>query len=408
MQRFIWVLLIPYLSMSGFHDKIRRALEKSEFEKALVLILKAREKEPLNPAVDYYHSLLLSDSLYASYNLDSARVLINMAAKKFAKADEKLREKLEKKEVTSTIIQEYGISIRDRLYKRLNTALSVHAIEGFLHKYPGSPYDDLLIFQRDSIRFHEVSQLNVVNAYEQFIEEVQTEKYKNEAVRLLDDLRFQILGQSTDLSDHYRFLKDYPNTAHVRPIEQFIFLRSTAAGAISSYVDFLNTARNKYLKKRAGDILYHLDPSIDLLNKHPAYDSLKAIDSLRNVVLIPIMDNEKFGFYAEDGRLLIPHKFYETGARQKCEATSNEWLSVLDTVKKIISKKGKTILLEIDSYQDLAHGIVKVSKKGKWYVHHKSGFQVVSGPVDDVEVLNNCWIKVKREDKMGPFFTCRI
>ena len=149
--------------------------------------------------------------------------------------------------------------------------------------------------------------------------------------------------------------------------------------------------------------MYYLDPENDYLSLHPNTDSLFKINALKNVELLPALEKGKFGFYARNGSQLIPHQFSEIHEDFKCELTVDEWLFVSDSLNRIIAKNGELILSDVQEYQDLGYGVAKVKKKDRWYVYHKSGFRILSQPIEDAAVLNGLWIKVKRKDRWGLF-----
>ena len=164
----ITVQLLAFASLS----RIQKAMDKQEYEKAKELIVKGYQKEPDNPGFSYYHALLLFTDEYDGFNADSARLLIAAADEKFQVYPEELRVKLEEEFITEDTIYKLGISVRNFLYKETLADLSLKSVLDFRAKYPKSPYEDALIFKRDSMVFMKVRAENSIPGYQNFIAEI--------------------------------------------------------------------------------------------------------------------------------------------------------------------------------------------------------------------------------------------
>ncbi|MEM6829089.1 MAG: WG repeat-containing protein [Bacteroidota bacterium] len=365
--------------------------------------MRARIKDAQNPGIDYYTSLLFSTEKYSEYSLDSARVYIQLSQEKYDQATPSLKEDLAEDGVTADKIGMQDEYIRGLLYERLMENLSLQNIYDFQYVYPLSPFDSLLIYMGDSIVYERVVTSDTEADYLQFISEVKTSVFKEKAIDRLDHLRYQSLLRSKALDDYYRFLSDYPTTQFKNQIEAYILKRATAGQERESFIDFINFSSNLFLKKKAGDVVYHLDPERKLIKEHPYLDSLKVVHDLSEKQLFPVLDAGQFGFYSRNGDQAIGYEFTQINEEFKCGLTSDEWLFVSDTISKIIAKNGEIILSNIQEYTDLGHGAAKVKKNGKWFLYHKSGFLILKGAIQDAEVLNGRWIKVQRKDRWGLF-----
>ena len=167
----------------GNLDRIRKALEKAEFERVEDLITRAKQKEPMNPGIDYYSSLLFSTEAYSGYNLDSARIYVNVAIENFDKIDTEKREDLEENEVTIEKMMDHRDMIRDKVYQKLLSGLTItlEKIAGYREKYPQSPYDSSLIYKNDSIVFQRVKEADTKEAYQRFLSDYHTASFKEES-----------------------------------------------------------------------------------------------------------------------------------------------------------------------------------------------------------------------------------
>lgn len=404
MREIVFFLFtLPLTINAGNLDKIRRTLEKADYDKVRELVDRAKEKEPDNPGVDFYASVLFSSKKYAAYNLDSARVFIQSSLEKLDQIDLNALEELAEDGVTKERIRKQNERVRDSLFDQLTTNMTLQAIYVFQYKYPMSVYDSVLNYKSDSIVFERTQEADSKDGYIRFIEEGKTPELLEKAKYRLDELRYNELIQNKNLQDYQVFLSKYPSTAFAHQVEEYILKRSTAGQEKEKYLNFIKSSSISSLKKRAGDILYYLSEKRNLPSGHPNLDSLKKIHEIQDKRLFPTIENGGFGFYSTKGELVIAHQFNDISDTFKCELTRDEWLFVSDTISKIISKNGGVILSDIQAYEDLGFGIAKVKKNEKWYIYHKSGFQILAGAVDDAEVLNKTWIKVKRRDRWGLF-----
>ncbi len=399
-----YLLLLEFLFMAvapaGNLDRIRRAFEKLEFDKAHELIIKAYEKDPENAGAIYYSALLYSTESFTGFDLDTARVIVNDATKVFNQTDEENVAELEEDGVTQDGIQELSESIRDRIYARVDSDISIEKAESFMTLYPNSPYEERLIFRRDSIVFDQVRKNDQLGVYERFLEKYSTTEFREIAIKRIDELRYQVLTYSGSLPDYYQFLDDYPTTKFRSEIERYILRNATIDHKENSYRDFIRFAQDDQLKKKAADILYYVDPEDPFIANHPRQDSITAIYKTRDLKLITAMENGEFGFHSRYGSLQIPYSFDDVGYDHKCGLTEGDWLIVKNEIKnQIINKNGEVVIAELDDYEDLTYGAALVDTKNGTFLYHKSGFKILDTAIDDAEVLAGRWIRVKRDGK---------
>lgn len=400
-MRFV-VLLLAFLSVSplGNLDRIQRALAKMEFEKASELLIKAKSKESDNPGIDYLAAFLFSRDAFIEFNLDTARVLVATAIKNFETQDKDLLEGLRNDQITLEKASNLREEIRDRIYANTLSELSIARAESFMVLYPNSPYEESLIYRRDSIVFDQVRRNDELGLYESFLKRYETTEFRKIAEKRIDELRFQGLTHSGKLPDYYEFLKTHPDTQFRDQIEQFIFKVSTADQTANSYLDFLSFATNNQLKKKAADILHYLAKgSLDNF-KHPKTDSLATVLQNASLQLFPTLKDGSFGFHSLAGKLVVPYSFENVSADYKCQLTADEWLFVTgESEGMIVNKSGLALVKKVDEYVDLGTGIAKVRRNGAWQLYHKSGFKILGENIDDAKVLKARWLAVKRNGK---------
>ncbi|MEQ9402137.1 MAG: WG repeat-containing protein [Cyclobacteriaceae bacterium] len=399
------LLLIFFLSFFtslpvGNLDRIRRTLEKMEFDKANELLIKAGEKDNSNPGIDYFAAVLYSTEAWSNFDLDSARIIVNRAIKKFENIDEKMQLDLEEDRISRSVVEALSEEIRDRVYSDLLLELSIEKAEQFMSHYPKSPYQEVLVFKRDSIVFDQVKKNDSQGLYEDFLKKYSTTEFREQAVNRIDELRFQVLTHSGTLPDYYQFLKDHPDTRFRNEIESYVFRVSTAEHTSKSYKDFIAFARNNGLRKKAGDILYYLSDREPDAFFHPKKDSLAEMSKLKALELLPAMQSDKFGFHSTTGDLQVSYQFDDIDTRYKCSLIKDEWLLVSSGgSKKIITKKGLVLIDNVEEYNDLRYGIALVKTNSGWFLYHKSGFRIINEPIEEAAVMNARWLKVKIDGK---------
>lgn len=380
----------------GNLDRIRRAIEKMEYEKAYELIERARLKAPSDPGVDYFASLLYFTKPYDSYNLDSARKYVNNSIEKFSLIDEEASLDLKDDGITISVVEELGDDIRDRMYRQLQNNLNVVDIENFMAIYSRSPYEEELVFKRDSIVFLDVRNDDKIESYEGFLANYTTESYREISIVRLDELRFDELSKSANLESYYSFHRAYPTSKFLNQVEEFVFENSTKGHSPVAYRDFISFAREKKWKERAANLLFYLSGDPSILNR----DSVLEVRNNQNVRLIPAMENGSFGFHNVDGLVHISYEFQDVSSDYKCTPTSSDWLLVeTQSGGEIISKAGKKVLKNVDGFEDLGFGAVLVEKKDLKFVYHKSGLKILEEPVESAAVIGEKWIKVERNSR---------
>ena len=365
----------------------------------LELIQRGYEKDPYNAGISYYYALLLFTTEYSSYDPDSARVMINKALKDFNDSDMELKEDLKDEGITEEVITQLGNKVRDQIFQRTLSNLTLTNISAFRQYYPGSIYEDILIYKKDSIEFDEAMNSPSELSLTEFIDTHPTSIFSFQADSVRDDLRYEKLIDKGTLEDYYGFLKKYPLSRYEEQVERYIFKVSTASHNADSYVEFLQLAQTAKLKKQAADILFDINDAYQSF--HPNQDSILRVKELSGVSVFPVVDRNKVGFYDTKSIQRIDYEFDQIPDQLKCEIITDSWIFGLNDGSGAIKTKSGSQVLEADDYQSIGRDLAMVKHADNWYLYHKSGFQISKEPIENAELLDNKWIKIKKGDRWG-------
>jgi len=400
MARLVLILFIS-AAFFGNLDRIRKSIEKNDFKKAITLIEKGLEKDSNNPGLFYFKSILYLNEEFADKNIDSARIFIQLAKDKLPSIVEELKEDLLKDGVSGHLIDSLFKSIRQTLYTSTLNDLRIESIQTFKSWYPTSIYDRNLEFKLDSILFEKSKEQHTIEGYEDYIKRRPESPFINKADSIINYLDFKNLMNETSLLKYYDYLENKPDSKYRKEVETFILKNSTAKNDTDVFLDFLSIAKDPKLRKKAGDILFHLGKNVDL-NYHPISDSLRKSINRKKTGMFPYVENNKVGFASNEGDLLLPPIWDEIDQPLKCEVSHNDWLLVQnDDVGYISDIQGYILIKNVGDFKDLGFGVCLVEINGQKLLYHKSGFLISEKVVEDAEVLNGKWISIKRNGKWG-------
>ncbi len=379
-------------------ERIQKALTKKEYEKAYELIQRGLEKEPLNPGINYYKGLLFFEKEYAGNNLDTARLAIKESLLLFENATADILEDLEKDGITAENLTLLFEKVRDENYQVTIENLSLATIAKFFEDYPNSIYHkEKLQFKRDSIDFQITVAKGTTKDYSDFIKNHQTSVFTLKADSILDVMRFHELEQKGTLNDYYLFLNQYPNTRFRNNVETYVLKVSTASHELKSYEKFLSFSEVPALRSKVQGVLYFLQRDYPFDN-----DSLNRLKNIEDTWLYPVVENDLIGFYDFHGVKRIDNKYVQISDQYKCDLTKDDWIFVMTEERGVIvDKSGRVILNNVEDYKNLSADLALIQRSNRWWLYHKNGYQILESEVEQAELIDNLWIKVKQHGKWG-------
>lgn len=410
LKTFFSIFFLTAICLSGEAGqlkKIRKALEKEDFEKAEKRIIKALEKDSMHPGVDYFLSVLLVTDQYGEYDIDSSWFWINKAISDLKVADVKKLKELQKAD-----LQEEDFANQRALvgrlafyqaYNRMNLPDFLH----YLEHYKETEHYERATAIRDSLAFDLAKDENTWQVYEHYFTTYPDARFVPEARERYQTLIFKDYTQDDRLESYIQFLEDHPNTPFRKPAEEIIFKRTVLKHRTSDYMGFLKRYPETHLRKQIGDILYYKVTSSNLggleevLNVHTDPDSLHRLYMLEQEVLFPIFEGGVYGFLSLENRTVLKPQFQQIAKDLLCGNISSEWL-LAD--QQIINRAGDTVLTDVEAFTELGDGITLVYNQGTW-LYHKSGYRISDLVVSDAKTLGSGLIAFQSDQRLWGILT---
>ncbi len=413
-RSFFLFILIVFSSSLLFADAGRalKLYEKKDFEKLPEYLQKNLEKDSLAPGIKYVYSLLLLDTGFAGYHIDSAYIFIVDAHYSYSLIDEKERSKLAKDGISDSTILRQKSRVEATAFRRARDEHSIADYDYYIDFFSTAREVDSAIVYRDQIAYFNAVEENTYQAFEYFFTSYPNAVQVKEAMRNYERLLFQSKTGGGRLTDYIRFLEENPDTPYRSEAELEILLLATADNSEKSYAWFMeNYPRSRY-KKRAADFLFHVllfnHTPTEIIDRYPFYavhDSLKNILNLYDETIFPIFEEGRYSFINSDGNTvpgisadsIPPDLICGNLTNDIIEGYSDDSLLLISLDAGIIHRgpkanveflKGGFILLETDREKTLVH---------------KTGTVIRSGDFDEVELLDNTFFKYRKGEKWGLF-----
>ncbi|MEQ8581781.1 MAG: WG repeat-containing protein [Marinoscillum sp.] len=405
---FIIVLLTAHLGTSlwaGPLEKLQKLMEKGDYEKAEKVARKSLEKEIVNPGARYYMSLLFLEDRYQIYQVDSAYTYITTALSDLAMASEESRGELREAGLDSSRLVAQKQRVELAAFSRTEEEMSVSGFEQYLVKFQEAVKKGRAIFMRDSLAFGQASQQDTWQAYERFFEDYPQSTFVSDARSRYQSLIFKDYTKDDRLESYIKFLEDHPDTPFRKMAEEIIFERRTILNRWSDYTWFIQRYPASHLRKKAADMLYYLGArdSLHLIARlHPLPDSLQSIAQLRDKLLLPFLEANRFGLMDLKGVPIIAPSYSEISEDYICGGITSDWLQVqADGRSAVVNRLGQVIVSGVEDIKEISEAVRIVYRDGQGFLYHSSGHQISGLTVDDALILSNGWIAFKHNYEWG-------
>ncbi len=388
--------------------KVLRAIDKGDVEKAMGWIIEELKEENNNPGLYLIYARISAEDSLSYYNLDSARVLINVAISQYDTANAEILKDLSKVDFDSTTFYSEFYSIKEKIFQRTLENNSIESYNQFMTYYPGSVEVETAILKRDSIAFSNAQKINSWEAYKNFLRDYPGSRYFDEANRIYQKLLYEDKTASNAVSDLENFIEQFPDSPYrdvtiSRLVEQKL---TTADSKI--FRSFIN--KYQYSKEifRVADALYYLDKSDYLKNPITSLpdsynDSLKNLFEIEKEKLVAYYENGLIGFINQSGISVIDPTFTRLfNANAFCSFSSEDVIAGEKGRSSIIVNRNNQLIYEGNFSEVLIseNAFMLVEKGEKYDLITKNGC-IITKNIDDFKLLDNSWLLVKRDDKFA-------
>jgi len=400
----ITILLFAFLASKADEKRALRLLQKRDFDKLVELLEKEIDKDSLNPGVFYIYSLLYNEPLFQNHNLDTAYQYILLSQSMIKAIEERDLLKLEKLGINDSTI----IIQKQRLeYQGYERAKTTHTIEGYnyyTNYFSTSTYKNEALQDRNALAFQHAQNENTYQSYFQFMQEYPDSRQFEKAKENYDKLLFEEQIEDGTLKSYENFIIKYPESPFISRAVLNIYNIRTSINKEESLIDFIREFPNSSLVSDAMDRLYYNYVSkgdTDFTYNYSFLklnDSIKYIDQYRNDVLIPVFENNKYGFITGKGVLIVPNAYDDLEISYLCGNIQEDYLIVKKDTKSIILSRTGEVIYDGDFYnvEDLGYGLLRISYNAKYGLIYKTGKKIFPIQYDEIRRLDDQLLIVRQ------------
>lgn len=370
------------------------SLEKGKYNRARAQLTKMLDKDTSN-VMAYY---LLSRYFFApgnpDFSIDSAYRYCNIALSKLEFTSDRMRERLSRFSVDSTLLMGLRNKIDSAAFQRAKTVNTEEAYQYFIDYFIHASQRSQAIELRDEVAFLNALIENTYQSYWKFLDKYPQSHRANEARSRYDKLLFETKTSDHKLASYERFITEHPESPYLPAAERQIFEISTAVCTSEALLSFLNRFPKSICRKEATDLLYHILKETEApFPLHLLSDSLRIVKELEAEHLVAYYKEGGFGWMNVQGKELTAPLANRLAEEHRCTYINHD---VLLAGEKLISRNGMVIASGINDFEDMGYGFLLVEEKDCRMVLHKSGRRI-TGCVDDAVVLGGVLLAVKKD-----------
>src|SRR5690606_40235550 len=260
LRSFIVVCNIMFFfNMPLFAGRLERAFEALEvynYFKAKDLFYKSLKRNPT--AAAYGLSVIYGRNDNPFHHLDSAYKYIQISDTNYLKLSEKRLKKLEDIPLTNEMIQNWKDRINVEIFTQIKASDSFELYNDFIVNHRDFKHLDEAIRLRDQLAFDLAKSLNSFEAYADFVEKYPASAQIHEAMNRYEARLYQQKTSSDKIAAYKKFIEEYPQSPYVRTAQTEIFEKSTAEKSLQSYYDFIKNNPDNPHQEKAWRNLYKL------------------------------------------------------------------------------------------------------------------------------------------------------
>lgn len=403
------VLAAPYLAKAQFVSERSAisAISKGKWERARNQLTKITGKDSIHAGAHYAWSLYFFSEVNPDFQIDSAYTHVQRAIAHYQVSTSKQRQKLLKVPVDSVVLLHHRQRIDSAAFQRARLAHTEVAYIDFINRFTAASQQAEAAALRDEVAFEDAERENTYAAFFRYVEKYPQSRFAAEAKARYDRLLFRAKTADQKLATYEAFLAQYPETPYRKEVEQQVFEKITAGGEAGAFERFIKKYPASSKAKQAKNILYHLLKE-DALALAPMLvnDSLRNVQALDKVYLVPFLKSDAFGFMNEAGEEQIKPAFKIIPDEYMCGNLTDE---LLLADGRVITRKGVTVHPgPADELEALGYGFFIITKDDCAKVLHASGF-VVGSCVQDAKLLAKNYLLLKKNNRWSVWtFTGRM
>lgn len=393
---------VSFSQSGGPADKAAlRDIEKHRWEKAASRLHRALSRDTLNPSARYGLSLFYFHAENPRFHLDSAYHYAITSLNDYRKVSLRTKQRLTRLALDSARLVSLRAQIDSTAFAIARQENTESAYLEFLSHFPSAVQRDLAEELRDEVAYQSVLKENTPEAFKRYLRTYPNAARAGEAQRHYDRLLFHHATRDQRLSSYEKFLAENPQTPYREEVYRNIFEISTAGGEVESFLAFINRHPSSRIAKRSQWILFYLltEDERPAWPQHFLTDSLRALHTLNQAVLIPFFAGGRYGFMDEHGVERIPALYDHIHDDYVC---GNIETDILIVDRQLVRRDGVPIcpqmLSDSTHLTELGAGYVMVTDGGKTTLLHKAGF-VLQDSVEDARVLNRRFVAVKKANE---------
>lgn len=388
-----------------------RFYQRGDISKAVEALDKSIAKDTLNPAGYYLYSLLYTDTAFAPYNVDTAYAYVNRAIKQLPLVtDPKDIEDLDELSVDSVHLERQKDRIDSLKFIDIKSEHTIEAYNWFKSAHRDAIQIPEAIALRNHIAFEGAAEVNTWQRYKQFMQEYPEAEDFHEAESRYKKLIYEERTADGSYESLTGFLEDFPNTPYREVIEEGIFRYATASNTLDSFITFLSDYPNQQLAKVLYERAYHIYkesyPSTDFFEDFDfgiPTDSLKKASLLEGNFWLPKLENNQITFIDLEGVKQLETNFESLPNDYLCKPDDNDFVYGKTGERDLILGRNGAQIYEgvFDKAIDAGYGFIIVRNVEGDRLVHKSGEVIIDLPVEEVKVLDNRFIRTKRNGFYG-------
>lgn len=372
-------------------------IEKHRWQKAEDRLRKSLARDALSPTVRYLLSVFYFDADNPASDLDSAYHYAVTALDGYALSPAREREKLRRVSFDSLYLESWRAKIDSTAFGQARQINTEAAYVDFLSAFPSAVQRDLAARLRDEVAYQEALRQNTYTAFLDFLNRYPDAVRASEARAHYERLLYTAETGDQRLASFERFLKNHPESPYRPEVYRNIFEISTADGSVGSLLSFMKRYPVSKQAKTAGQLIFHILAD----EENPQWpgqfltDSLKHLLALNATYLVPVLQNNLYGFLDQNGKEIIAPGFKAIAPDYVCGNITDDLLRV-DNM--LIARNGRVIYQgEVLEMTDLGIGFLKITTPSSIKVIHKGGL-VFQDSVDDCRVLARRFVAVKKDN----------